>query len=130
VDVAVGVDVAVLVGVKVVVAVGVSVAKRLETAGRLLHPNNKKALMTARAGIIVRRLSDRWLFRVVFIIYFTSRQIRYIPNFEIVQGNNQASAIVGVSSKIDVSSLLDSCILPVVERLTINIQRKHRSLGN
>jgi hypothetical protein len=39
-------------GIKVVVAVGVSVPKRLETAGRLLHPNNKKAPIATHTRII------------------------------------------------------------------------------
>jgi len=75
VDVAVGVEVAVFVGVKVIVAVGVTVAKILETTGRLLHPNKKKALTIARAGIAARHLNDRWLFWIVFIGYLMASQI-------------------------------------------------------
>ena len=53
VAVGVEVEVAVLVGVKVIAVVGVVVSKRLETAGRLLHPDNKKALMIVKARIVV-----------------------------------------------------------------------------
>ena len=63
VGVTVGVDVTVLVGVKVVAAVGVAVP-----ADKLLHPNNKKALMTAKDRIAVRKLNGNWLLGDVSII--------------------------------------------------------------
>jgi hypothetical protein len=76
VSVAVGVEVevAVLVGVKVVVAVDVTVAPKLESAGRLLHPNKKNTPMTVKDRIAARHLNDRWLFWIVFIGYLMASQ--------------------------------------------------------
>jgi hypothetical protein len=62
--VAVGVAVGVVVGVKVVVPVGVSVARRLETAGRLLHPNNKAAPIASHTKIIPQIVFE--ILRVLF----------------------------------------------------------------
>jgi hypothetical protein len=67
VGVAVGVEVAVLVGKKVIVAVGVTVASRRGTAGKLLHPDNKKTTITPHTRIIPQTAFE--ILRVSFMSF-------------------------------------------------------------